>query len=43
MASGYYVVLALGAVAVLGALIRPLTAPRPQPVRIARDRASHRR
>jgi hypothetical protein len=43
MAVGYYVVLALGAVAMLGALIWPLTARQPQPVRIARDRLPRRR
>jgi hypothetical protein len=43
MASGYYVVLALGAIAMLGTLIWPLTASRPQPVRIERDRSPRRR
>lgn len=39
MASGYYVVLALGAVAMLGTLIWPLTAKKPQQVRIKADRS----
>jgi len=40
--TGGYVVLGLGAIALLGALIWPLAAPRPQPVRIARDRSRPR-
>jgi len=39
MASGYYVVLALGVITMLGALIWPLAAHRPQPVRIKADRS----
>lgn len=40
MAGGYYVVLALGAVAMLGALLWPSRVPRAQPVRIKSDRSS---
>jgi hypothetical protein len=43
MASGYYVVLALAAIAMLGTLIWPLTARRPQPARIVPDRSPRRR
>jgi hypothetical protein len=43
MASGYYVVLALAAVALLGTLIWPFTARRPQPARIVPDRSRRRR
>jgi hypothetical protein len=42
MASGYYVVLALAAIALLGTLIWPLTAKKPQPVRIKADRSPPR-
>ena len=38
MTVGYYGVLVLGAIALLGSLVLPLTAKKPQPVRIASDR-----
>jgi hypothetical protein len=39
MAGGYYVVLVLGAVAMLAMLIRPLAVRQPRPVRVVSDRS----
>jgi hypothetical protein len=42
MAGGYYVVLVLGAVAMLAMLIRPVAGAQPRPVRVVSDRSRRR-